>query len=57
MRLRLSQPPAGNWLAGAWAELGKKDDDEKEETVDELGKDERCYKVEEMNERQKNIRN
>ena len=23
MRIRLSQPPAGDWLAGAWAELGK----------------------------------
>ena len=22
MRIRLSQPPAGDWLAGAWAELG-----------------------------------
>ena len=21
--IRLSQPPAGDWLAGAWAELGK----------------------------------
>ena len=26
MRIRLSQPPAGNWLAGAWSELGKKID-------------------------------
>ena len=25
MRIRLSQPPAGDWLAGTWAELGKKD--------------------------------
>ena len=24
VRIRLSQPPAGDWLAGAWAELGKK---------------------------------
>ena len=23
VRIRLSQPPAGDWLAGAWAELGK----------------------------------
>ena len=22
VRIRLSQPPAGDWLAGAWAELG-----------------------------------
>ena len=22
LRIRLSQPPAGDWLAGAWAELG-----------------------------------
>ena len=22
MRIRLSQPPAGDWLAGDWAELG-----------------------------------
>ena len=22
MRIRLSQPSAGDWLAGAWAELG-----------------------------------
>ena len=22
VRVRLSQPPAGDWLAGAWAELG-----------------------------------
>ena len=22
MRIRLFQPPAGDWLAGAWAELG-----------------------------------
>ena len=22
MRIRLSQPPAGDWLAGAWAKLG-----------------------------------
>ena len=27
VRLRLSQPPAGDWLAGAWAELGKKKTD------------------------------
>ena len=26
VRIRLSQPPAGDWLAGAWAELGKKID-------------------------------
>ena len=25
VRIRLSQPQAGDWLAGAWAELGKKD--------------------------------
>ena len=25
VRIRLSQPPAGDWLAGAWAELGKND--------------------------------
>ena len=24
VRIRLSQPPAGDWQAGAWAELGKK---------------------------------
>ena len=24
VRIGLSQPPAGDWLAGAWAELGKK---------------------------------
>ena len=24
VRIRLSQPPAGDWLAGAWAELGNK---------------------------------
>ena len=24
VRLRLSQPPAGDWLVGAWAELGNK---------------------------------
>ena len=24
VRIRLSQPPAGDWLAGVWAELGKK---------------------------------
>ena len=23
VRIRLYQPPAGDWLAGAWAELGK----------------------------------
>ena len=23
--IRLSQPPAGDWLAGDWAELGKKE--------------------------------
>ena len=23
VRIRLSQPPPGDWLAGAWAELGK----------------------------------
>ena len=23
VRIRLSQPPAGDWLAGSWAELGK----------------------------------
>ena len=26
MRIRLSQPPAGDWLAGAWAELGNLND-------------------------------
>ena len=25
VRIRLSQPPAGDWLAGAWAELGNID--------------------------------
>ena len=24
VRIRLSQPPAGDWLAGAWAELGNR---------------------------------
>ena len=24
VRIRLSQPPAGDWLVGAWAELGNK---------------------------------
>ena len=23
VRIRLSQPPAGDWLAGVWTELGK----------------------------------
>ena len=27
LRIRLSQPPAGDWLAGAWAELGNYHDD------------------------------
>ena len=26
VRIRLSQPPAGDWLTGAWAELGKNQD-------------------------------
>ena len=49
MRIRLSQPPAGDWPAGAWAELGnriKTDILEEVNTIDKKspeGDYEGCY--------------
>ena len=31
--IRLSQPPAGDWLAGAWTELGNKTTTKKEDKL------------------------
>ena len=37
MRLRLSQPPAGDWLAGAWAELGNNGNIDDIDNIDDIG--------------------